>query len=82
MDLYLKGTPRAQHTYITSRPFPIGIERDHFLLRAIIHTPFAIFTFINFSPPLHPRFIPEEVAEASQIFLRDAHVLPQLFSYE
>jgi hypothetical protein len=30
----------------------------------------------------HSRFIPEGVAEASQIFLRDAHVLPQLFSYE
>jgi hypothetical protein len=29
-----------------------------------------------------PRFIPEGAAEASQISLRDAHVLPQLFSYE
>jgi hypothetical protein len=28
------------------------------------------------------RFIPETVAEASQIFLRDTHVLPKLFSYE
>jgi hypothetical protein len=25
---------------------------------------------------------PERIAEASQIFLRDAHVLPKLFSYE
>jgi hypothetical protein len=30
----------------------------------------------------HSRFIPEGVAEASQIFLRDAHVLPKLVSYE
>jgi hypothetical protein len=30
----------------------------------------------------HSRFIPERIAEASQIFLRDAQVLPQLFSYE
>jgi hypothetical protein len=30
----------------------------------------------------HSRFIPKEVAEASQIFLRDAHVLPKLLSYE
>jgi hypothetical protein len=30
----------------------------------------------------HSRFIPEGVAEASQIFLRDTHVLSQLFSYE
>jgi hypothetical protein len=27
-------------------------------------------------------FFPEGVAEAFQIFLRDAHVLPKLFSYE
>jgi hypothetical protein len=30
----------------------------------------------------HLRFIPEEVAEVSQIFLRDTHVLPKLVSYE
>jgi hypothetical protein len=28
------------------------------------------------------RYIPEGVAEASQIFIRDAHVLPKLLSYE
>jgi hypothetical protein len=28
------------------------------------------------------RFIPEGVAEASQIFLRETHVLPKLVSYE
>jgi hypothetical protein len=26
----------------------------------------------------HSRFIPEGAAEASQIFLRDAHILPKL----
>jgi hypothetical protein len=30
----------------------------------------------------HSRVIPEEVAEASQIFLRDTHVLLKLISYE
>jgi hypothetical protein len=30
----------------------------------------------------HTRFITEEVAEVSQIFLRDTHVLPKLVSYE
>jgi hypothetical protein len=30
----------------------------------------------------HSRFIPEGVAEASQIFLQDIHVLPKLVSYE
>jgi hypothetical protein len=30
----------------------------------------------------HSRFIPEGVAEASQIFLLDAHVLTKLLRYE
>jgi hypothetical protein len=30
----------------------------------------------------HSRFIPEGVAEVSQIFLRDTHVLLKLVSYE
>jgi hypothetical protein len=30
----------------------------------------------------HSRFIPDGVAEVSQIFLRDTHVLPKLVSYE
>jgi hypothetical protein len=30
----------------------------------------------------HSRFIPERVAEASQIFLRYTHVLPKLLSNE
>jgi hypothetical protein len=30
----------------------------------------------------HSRFIPEGVAEVSQIFLRDTHALPKLVSYE
>jgi hypothetical protein len=30
----------------------------------------------------HSRFIPEGVAEVSQIFLRDTHLLPKLVSYE
>jgi hypothetical protein len=30
----------------------------------------------------HLCFIPERVAEVSQNFLQDAHVLPKLFSYE
>jgi hypothetical protein len=30
----------------------------------------------------HSRFIPEGVAEVSQIFLRGTHVLPKLISYE
>jgi hypothetical protein len=30
----------------------------------------------------HSRFIPEGVAETTQIFLRDAHVLPKLLSYK
>jgi hypothetical protein len=37
----------------------------HFVLLLKLHT-------------YHSRFIPEEVAEVSQIFLRDTHVLPKL----
>jgi hypothetical protein len=38
--------------------------------------------FDNLSYTYHSRFIPEGAAEASQIYLWDTHVLPQLFSYE
>jgi hypothetical protein len=41
-------------------------------IHAILH---AIHTY-------HSRLIPEGVAEAFQIFLRDAHVLPKLFHNE
>jgi hypothetical protein len=40
-------------------------------------------SFINlYIHTYRARFIPERVAEASQRVLRDAHVLPKLFSYE
>jgi hypothetical protein len=38
-----------------------------------------IYTYIH---TYHSRFIPEGVAEVSQIFLRDTHVLPKFVSYE
>jgi hypothetical protein len=38
-----------------------------------------IITYIH---TYHSRFIPEGVAEVSQIFLRDTHVLPKLVRYE
>jgi hypothetical protein len=38
------------------------------------------FTFHTYT--YHSRFIPKGVAETSQIFLRDAQVLPKLFSYK
>jgi hypothetical protein len=38
--------------------------------------------FSNTYITYHPRFIPKGVAEASQIFLRDAQVLPKLLIYE
>jgi hypothetical protein len=36
---------------------------------------------IKYIHTYHSRFIPVREAEASQIFLRDAHVLLKLFSY-
>jgi hypothetical protein len=43
---------------------------------AYIHT--YLDTYITY----HSRFIPVGVAEVTQIFPRNAHVLPKLFSYE
>jgi hypothetical protein len=38
--------------------------------------------YITYIDTYHSRFILEGVAEESQIFLRDTHVLPKLVSYE
>jgi hypothetical protein len=50
-----------------------------FLGRPLLECPsrveMAVYTYRS-------RFTPEGVAEASQIFLRDAHVLPKSLSYE
>jgi hypothetical protein len=37
---------------------------------------------VSYIHTYHSRFITERIAEVSQIFLRDAHVLPKLLSYE
>jgi hypothetical protein len=42
---------------------------------------FQLNTYIH-TYILYPRFIPEGVAEVSQIFLRDILILPKLVSYE
>jgi hypothetical protein len=47
----------------------VYFEELYSLLHTYIHT-------------YHSRFIPEGVAEVSQIFLRDTHVLPKLVSYK
>jgi hypothetical protein len=39
-------------------------------------------TEVTYIHTYHSRFIPEGVADVSQIFLRDTHVLPKLVSYE
>jgi hypothetical protein len=41
-----------------------------------------LITFLMNHYTYHSRFIPEVVAEVSQIFLRDTHVLPKLVNYE
>jgi hypothetical protein len=40
------------------------------------------YRHFNTQHTYHSRFIPEGVAEVSQILLRDTHVLPKLVSYE
>jgi hypothetical protein len=54
---------------ILSPAYSAQILLGNFLRQLHIHT-------------YHSRFIPKGVAEASQIFLRDTHVLPKLVSYE
>jgi hypothetical protein len=47
--------------------------------------PIIYVMFLVIIPFIHTyrtRFIPEELAKASQVFLRDAHVFPKLLSYE
>jgi hypothetical protein len=48
-------------------------------VKLLVPAAFAVGTYIH---TYHSRFIPEGVAEVSQIFLRDTHVLPKLVSYE
>jgi hypothetical protein len=43
----------VRHTYITSRPFPIGIGREHFLSLALILT--HTFRFFHFHQIPHTR---------------------------
>jgi hypothetical protein len=50
----------------------------NYLSNLFLHYP-NVHTYIH---TYHSRFIPEGVAEVSQIFLRDIHVLPKLVSYE
>jgi hypothetical protein len=49
----------------------VDINTRSFILLNIFES--LIFTYIH-----HSRFIPEGVAEVSQIFLRDTHVLSKL----
>jgi hypothetical protein len=50
--------------------------------RHAIHLPFKISANSLEIHTYHSRFIPEGVAEVSQIFQRDTYVLPKLVSYE
>jgi hypothetical protein len=55
------------------------------LYRALLRSNIALHRFYITIKPVYiyqSRFIPEGVAEVSQIFLRDTHVLPKLVSYE
>jgi hypothetical protein len=46
------------------------------------NTNFLILIYFHYVYPYHSRFILDGVAEASRVFLRDAHVLPKRLSYE
>jgi hypothetical protein len=69
------------HALTTMPLFPAhcGVCAQVFCGIFYVYTRSLLHTYIN---TYHSRFILEGVAEASQIFLRDAHVLPKLVSYE
>jgi hypothetical protein len=50
--------------------------------RSLIIWKWGTFSNLHTYITYHSRFIPKGEAEASQMFLRDAHVLPKLFIYE
>jgi hypothetical protein len=57
------------------------------MVKYTLLAPFCVFLCrhqvqFDYIHTYHSRFIPEGVAEVSQIFLRDSHVLPKLVSYE
>jgi hypothetical protein len=49
-----------------------------FLSVTVFMARLSIYRYIH---TYYSRFIPDGAPEASQIFLRDAHVLPKIFSY-
>jgi hypothetical protein len=51
---------------------------NELLIRGTAKTTSIIFARISYIHTYHSRFIPGGVAEVSQIFLRDTHVLPKL----
>jgi hypothetical protein len=51
-------------------------------IQGLWYIPYQVETYLCYIHTYHSRFIPKGVAEASQIFLRDTHVLPKLFNYE
>jgi hypothetical protein len=73
--MYMLETRKIQESKLVVALPPLLIEKNsnvdsrNLLILTYIHT-------------YHPRFIPVGVAEASQIFLRDAHVLLKLFNYK
>jgi hypothetical protein len=73
------SVPRASPRYGTDhvRQRPMGVQ-----LFGFQYTPETTNKINTYIHTYHSRFIPEGAAEASQILLRDAHVLQKLFSYK
>jgi hypothetical protein len=64
---------------MTQHPSKVGIELKK-ITRVLSCSMCTVCIIIRHT--YHARFIPEGVAEASQILLREVHVVPKLFSYE
>jgi hypothetical protein len=85
MRLHITERDRCGYESINSSAFPKLYE---FTARAIQiyylsllgQIPRILIVQYTYIHTYHSRFIPERVAEVSQIFLRDTHVLPKFVS--
>jgi hypothetical protein len=81
-DVQVRGVPqrggRAAAAPLGRRALPPAPSQPRPEVPSHINTSTYINTSIH---TYHSRFITESVAETSEIFLRDSHVLPKLLSY-
>jgi hypothetical protein len=74
--------PRRGHLVDGQQQLAGLISRRPSQLYYLTHKHLMLTELLSYIHTYHSRFIPEGVAEVSQIFLRDTHLLPKLVNYE